>query len=87
MFEPEHRIVLFCFKTSFMGATQAGMGLRGGQEVWAHVLSGNKLSVCMWCVRACCPGGWGRLGVLVVVREAALLGSVLICGVFLEVLC
>lgn len=55
--------------------------------MWAPVLYGNKLSVCMWCVRAWCPGGWGSLGVLVVVRETALLGNILICGVFLEVLC
>lgn len=70
-----------------MGAAWAGMGSGGGQEVWAPVLSGNKLSVCMWCVRAWCPGGWGSLGMLVVVREAALLSSILIYGVFLEVLC
>lgn len=42
--------------------------------------------VCVY-VRAWCPGGWGSLGMLLVVREAALLGNVLICGVFLKVLC
>lgn len=63
------------------------MGSGGAQEVWAPVLSGNKLSVCMCGVRAWCPGGWGSLGMLVAVREAALLGNILICAVFLEVLC
>lgn len=52
-----------------------------------HLSSVQTSSVCVCGVSEHGVRGWGSLGVLVIVREPALLGAILISGVFLEVLC